>query len=319
MKLIIAACTMLCLIGGRAAGADAPQPAQPCADAAFHQFDFWLGEWDVMTPGGQRAGHNVIRIAEGGCAIVESWTSASGNTGTSLNFYDRTDRKWHQSWMERGGEALRLSGEFADGHMRLQSSPSGPNGAINRITWTPSPDGRVRQYWDVSMDGGKTWKSAFDGTYVKSSGGCTAAEFHQLDFWIGTWDVVSPSGEKLGANRIDRILKGCALQESWSEPTGEGRSLFYYQPDTKRWHQVWVTDTATALGGVKEKHSIAVEASGIRFQGELLAGGRILLDRTTLKLQPDGRVRQTIETSADGGVTWKTQFDGFYVKRPDTP
>ncbi|HEX7137114.1 MAG TPA: hypothetical protein VF219_04680 [Vicinamibacterales bacterium] len=167
MKLITAACGVLCLMCVRAESADSGQAAAPCADAAFRQFDFWIGEWDVVTPGGQRAGHNVIRAAEGGCAIVEAWTSASGNTGTSLNFYDRADRKWHQAWMERGGEALRLSGGFADGAMRLQSDSAGPDGAISRITWTPLPDGKVRQYWDTSADGGKTWKTQFDAFYVK--------------------------------------------------------------------------------------------------------------------------------------------------------
>jgi hypothetical protein len=57
----------------------------------------------------------------------------------------------------------------------------------------------------------------------------------------------------------------------------------------------------------------------VRFQGELLvAAGKTLLDRTTLKRQPDRRVRQTIETSADGGATWKVQFDAFYSRRPYT-
>jgi hypothetical protein len=27
--------------------------------------------------------------------------------------------------------------------------------------------GRVRQLWDSSADGGKTWKVEFDGTYAK--------------------------------------------------------------------------------------------------------------------------------------------------------
>ena len=185
--------------------------------------------WDVYGPNGQRAGHNVIGATEGECAIVESWTSAGGNTGTSLNFYDRSDHKWRQSWMERGGEALLLSGEFADGHMRLQGdSRADSGGAINRITWTPAPDGTVKQYWDTSTDGGKTWKVVFDGTYVKvaATAGCESSEFHQLDFWIGDWDVVGASGEKIGANRIDRILKGCAVHRNQRRPlpgrTGDG-------------------------------------------------------------------------------------------------
>jgi hypothetical protein len=238
MNFIVAGvigCVVVASVGTASGQATASESS--CTDAAFRQFDFWVGEWDVYGPAGQKAGHNVITPVEGGCAIAEHWTSARGGTGTSLNFHDRVDRKWHQAWMDSDGDALRLSGEFADGHMRLRSDSTGAGGAINRITWTPAPDGTVRQYWDASTDGGKTWKTVFDGKYVKvqTANAWDRPEYHQLDFWVGTWDVTSASGEKLGTNRIERILKGCAVQENWSESDGaEGKSLFYYAPDAKR-------------------------------------------------------------------------------------
>ena len=34
---------------------------------------------------------------------------------------------------------------------------------LNRITWHDNPDGTVRQHWETSADGGKTWETAFDG------------------------------------------------------------------------------------------------------------------------------------------------------------
>ena len=56
---------------------------------------------------------------------------------------------------------------------------------------------------------------------------CDRPAYHQLDFWIGDWNVVSASGEAIGANRIESVLKGCAIQENWTEPSGEeGKSLF---------------------------------------------------------------------------------------------
>jgi hypothetical protein len=33
--------------------------------------------------------------------------------------------------------------------------------------WTPLPDGRVRQHFKESSDGGKTWTDWFDGYYSK--------------------------------------------------------------------------------------------------------------------------------------------------------
>jgi len=36
---------------------------------------------------------------------------------------------------------------------------------IDRIAWTPHPDGTVRQVWDYSRDEGKTFTIVFDGLY----------------------------------------------------------------------------------------------------------------------------------------------------------
>jgi hypothetical protein len=39
----------------------------------------------------------------------------------------------------------------------------------HRISWerTGTDGTRVRQFWESSRDGGKTWTVAFDGTYVR--------------------------------------------------------------------------------------------------------------------------------------------------------
>jgi hypothetical protein len=292
----------------------APSPPANCSASEYRQFDFWLGDWEVFGPDGRRVGHNTITSIQQGCALMEHWVGAAGGSGTSLNFYDRSDRQWHQAWIDNVGGALRLAGGFSDGRMMLESAD---RGTLERITWTPTDDRTVRQLWQASKDGGKTWTTSFDGKYVRAggdAGACDGPEFHRLDFWVGEWNVQSMTGEQLGHNRIIRSLKGCAIEEHWSEPTGEqGQSLFYYLPDERRWKQVWVTESARRLGGVKEKHAIPGPNGAMRFQGELrTADGVTILDRTTLLPQPEGTVRQIIETSRDGGTTWKLQFDAIY-------
>jgi hypothetical protein len=37
----------------------------------------------------------------------------------------------------------------------------------DRVTWSPLDDGKVRQFWEQSRDGGKSWTVAFDGTYTR--------------------------------------------------------------------------------------------------------------------------------------------------------
>ena len=139
--------------------------------------------------------------------------------------------------------------------------------------------------------------------------------FGWLDFWVGEWRVVIRD-QQVGTNRIRKVLDGCAITEEWADARGgTGRSLFYVSPDNGLWRQVWVTNTALAPGGVKEKHLIArYPDGGVRFQGEIVVEGGVVLDRTTLTPLPDGRVRQVIERSSDGGATWTTGFDAMYVR-----
>jgi hypothetical protein len=39
--------------------------------------------------------------------------------------------------------------------------------ALHRISWTPNPDGSVRQLWEASKDDGGNWAVIFDGHYSR--------------------------------------------------------------------------------------------------------------------------------------------------------
>ena len=157
------------------------------------------------------------------------------------------------------------------------------------------------------------------GTGVAQRATCAERpEYQTLTFWVGAWDVFV-AGQRAGTDRVESILGGCALVEHWTSTTGgQGQSLFYYEPTLERWQQVWVTTTP---GAIKEKHLVVQFHDGaVRFQGEVLgADGRWVFDRTTLTPLPDGRVRQQIEVSTDGGSTWRTTFDAIYVRQGAPP
>ncbi len=145
----------------------------------------------------------------------------------------------------------------------------------------------------------------------------TDPAYKALDFWLGDWDVFVGE-KKVGTNRIEKILKGCAIIENWRDGSGqEGKSLFYYQKMIDKWSQVWVTENAFNPGGVKEKSlTLRLDDGGLRFQGAIpLPGGRSYLDRTTLTPLRDGRVRQMIEVSRNKGMEWETVFDAVYVRK----
>ena len=45
------------------------QKLTPCASPEYHQFDFWIGDWEVRGKNGQILGHNHISKRHGGCVV----------------------------------------------------------------------------------------------------------------------------------------------------------------------------------------------------------------------------------------------------------
>lgn len=163
MKILIATLlvTALSVSGDQA-------PPTPCAGNEYRQFDFWLGHWISYDKNGKKQGTNRIEKLMGDCVIQENWISSAGRfKGTSFNFYDPVKKQWHQTWVDNNGGSLRMDGQLVDGRMQLSGERKNPKGVsvIDRITWTPLPDGRVRQFWQTSSDAGATWTEVFDGYY----------------------------------------------------------------------------------------------------------------------------------------------------------
>lgn len=139
----------------------AQPPTPPSPPPESHQFDFWIGEWEVTNPAGKAAGVNRIEAMANGRGLLENWTGAGGYTGKSLNAWNAKLGRWQQFWVGSDGTVLELRGGLdAKGNMVLAD-------ASNRITWTPNADGTVRQLWESTRDGGKTWTVSFDGQYRK--------------------------------------------------------------------------------------------------------------------------------------------------------
>jgi tetratricopeptide (TPR) repeat protein len=142
--------------------------ATPCAfSPEARQFDFWVGSWDVRTAQGDLAGTNDIRLGAGECVLVENWKSTQGGLGQSLNFYDADAKLWRQIWVDADAEVTRFEGSFTEGQMRFKGervSKTGERIPV-KMTFTPMPDGRVRQMGEVSSDGGESWSVEYDLYY----------------------------------------------------------------------------------------------------------------------------------------------------------
>ena len=142
--------------------------AIPCGAPENWQFDFWVGDWQVRKPDGSFAGMNRITLEYGGCVVHEHYATGRGYSGESLNTYDAARKVWHQTWVDDSGLLLMLEGHWDGRSMVLEGIAPGVDGALTkqRITWSPSPDGSVRQLWE-STDGIGTWVVVFDGRYTK--------------------------------------------------------------------------------------------------------------------------------------------------------
>ena len=147
--------------------------AYPCAhQQGFQEFDFWIGEWDVHLANGTLAGSNIIKAIERGCALSEHWTSANGGTGMSINYLDKASNEWVQVWNAEGGSQIIIRGGLTDDGMALEgyiNYVGNGTTAPFRGLWTPLPDGRVRQYFEQSNDGGSTWVPWFEGFYTRKN------------------------------------------------------------------------------------------------------------------------------------------------------
>lgn len=143
---------------------------RPCMYLAeARQFDFWIGDWDVFNPAGQKAGTNSVMSFSAGCGLMENWTGTLGGDGKSINFYDPGTRKWYQSWIGSGGGALRYSGSFSNGAMRFEGETVGADAKVTlqKLTFFKLDENTVRQLAETSADGGKTWSVSYDLKYVR--------------------------------------------------------------------------------------------------------------------------------------------------------
>ncbi|MFY9561756.1 MAG: DUF1579 family protein [Terriglobales bacterium] len=147
---------------------------------------------------------------------------------------------------------------------------------------------------------------------------CAASEQHELDFWVGEWDLTWPGNKadevQHGTNSIRRVLENCVVEENFSGGTDmplRGKSVSIFDTTAGKWKQTWVDNQ----GGYLD------------FVGEFKDGQMILAREVT---RPDGSkglqrmVFKNIganefdwswEGSQDGGKTWQVQWPIHYKRR----
>jgi ketosteroid isomerase-like protein len=140
---------------------------------------------------------------------------------------------------------------------------------------------------------------------------CTSPAHRAFDFWIGDWDVLDAGSMQRSAHVIvESILDGCVLHERYEDAKGlRGESFTSYDPSRGDWQQTWVTNRGQLLiirGNQRGRDFV--------FSGAVATAVGEDLVRATWAPAGDA-VRETADTSSDGGRTWRRWFDLIFQKR----
>ena len=121
-----------------------------------HEFDFWLGDWE-LTWGENDHGTNRIERIMDGAAIQEKF-EGDEYKGMSVSVFSKEDNRWHQTWVDSSGSYLDFTGEFSDGKMILaRDGIVGGKPVKQRMVWYDITGNNFQWSWERSEDEGITW------------------------------------------------------------------------------------------------------------------------------------------------------------------
>lgn len=295
-------------------------PQTPCNTAAYRQFDFWLGEWNVTTDGTFDGANNVTSELDG-CLVAEHWGDAGEVKGWSLNSYDKTTGLWYQHWVDEFGVNLILSGGLENGTMVLEGTRPRLVGGFffDRVSYTPLPGNHLRQVWDQGLNNGPT-SVIFDGLYESQPGiipppapgttSCAGPNYRGADFMLGEWRVEAQNGLDLGHSSITAELSGCLVLEQFTTPKGyRAKSFLSYARGAAMWQRTYLDTEANRLFTT----GTVVNGSLVMTGSVELPNGDRALTRVTWTKTAAGQLEQTYEISRNDGASWSVDQALIYV------
>ena len=154
-----------------------PSPGPDGADVVHeaHQFDFWLGDWD-LTWGKDGKGTNSVHSILGGRIVQENFVATAGATagftGMSVSAYNKEQGKWFQTWVDNQGAYLDFVGEFKDNKMTLsRKAIKDGKEFLQRMVWQDISKNSITWQWERSDDEGKSWTTVWTVHYQRKASG----------------------------------------------------------------------------------------------------------------------------------------------------
>lgn len=240
-----------------------PKPA-PCSAPEYHQFDFWVGDWEAFdVANNEKDAHvRVDRILDG-CVLWEQYDGVDGHRGQSFTIYDASRKTWHQSWVTNRGELLTIEGGLQGDTMVLSGDEmKNKVKTLVRGEWKPEPGG-VRETGVTSTDGGKTWKPWFDLNFRPMSQADQKAQAADDAKVIAALDSEYQAAVKANdVAAMERLLGDDFVLVAGSgkiyrkvdllEEARSGRVVYEHPEDTAQTVRVW-GDTAVISAKLWEK------------------------------------------------------------------
>ncbi len=270
---------LLMTTGAAIAANDGSLPPDQRAQSAFsddphRQFDFWIGEWDVLLRERNADGEwgklvsardSIYSILDGK-AILELWDSDSIK-GYSLRYYDPALQKW-VLWLNWPGKNRSnnssLQGVFRHGRGDFASQYKLPNGDQMMQVYSFNDVSQNALRWDdrYSKDGGKTWNFNWimefsrravepvmldPGQAAPTLGSvtwCAGEQFRAYEKLVGSWQgMAQVNGTSVPSSfSAHKVLGGCSVIGFLSIGENKWFMLATWLTGTKKWEISLLSD-----------------------------------------------------------------------------
>ena len=168
----IALAVVAVLSSGRSWPADSA--SAPCDSPQHHQFDFWVGDWQVFdAKTNQLVGFDRVEKHSRGCIVQQNLTMITDlyrrpgvdyrMTGIGVNRFDGAS--WLEMWADNQWGAIVLHGMPAAGKAMVLTTITPSRNRDLRLEWENRSDGSVRALQYVAPAGSGKWELYGDLIY----------------------------------------------------------------------------------------------------------------------------------------------------------
>lgn len=346
---------MLGGVAAAGAGLALPFPraarGQPPA-ASGHEGDWtWLvGNWDVWHRrlkarlAGSRdwevfGGSSVLWLALDGLGTIDDnivALPAGTYRGLTVRAFDPATGQWAIWWLD-GRNPTRIDPPVRGGFDGDSATFTGPDTfggrpVLVRFRWLDVHGNRPHWEQAMSADGGATWEINWENFFARTAAEPTPLaplEAHpgDFDFLVGHWDVrhrrlrrrlaASDEWESFAGTLVNRpVLGGHGNVGDNHFVRGGGQAgigLRAFDPASGDWLSWWL-DGRRPTGFAPPLRGRFGDGTGL-FAGEDVEDGRPVRIRVTWSRITPRSARWEQAMSADGGVTWETNWVSDFERR----